>query len=56
MISKEQVLELLKQNIKSENMIRHSLASESIMSALAEHLNEDKVKWAMGGAFARYRC
>lgn len=49
MISRQQAIELLKENIKNENMIKHSLASESIMSALAERLNEDKNKYAMAG-------
>jgi len=49
MISREAALIALKKHIKNENMIKHSLASEAVMRALAERLNEDKEKWGIAG-------
>ena len=46
---RNQALELLKQYVKQDNMIKHSLASEAVMRALAVKLNEDADKWAMAG-------
>jgi len=48
-ISRENSLSLLKQYIKNEKMIAHSLASEAVMSAIAERLGEDKEKWGLAG-------
>jgi putative nucleotidyltransferase with HDIG domain len=42
-------LDFLKENIKNERTIWHSLASEVVMHALALKLNEDPDKWALAG-------
>jgi putative nucleotidyltransferase with HDIG domain len=48
-ITREQALDLLNENIKNPNMIKHCLASEAVLGAIAEHLGEDREKWAMAG-------
>ncbi len=48
-ISRDEALSLLEQNIKNPNMIKHCLASEAVLDALAAHLGEDREKWAMAG-------
>lgn len=48
-MQREQALELLEQYLKSENLINHSLAVESIMIGLAERLGQDKEKFALAG-------
>ncbi|GHT39736.1 phosphohydrolase [Bacteroidia bacterium] len=42
-------LNLLKENVKSEAMLKHSLASEAILKALARELKQDEAKWALAG-------
>ena len=48
-ISREDALLLLKQYIKNERTLWHSLSSEAVLKALAKRLNEDAEKWAMAG-------
>ncbi|MDD4869313.1 MAG: HDIG domain-containing protein [Kiritimatiellae bacterium] len=45
----EQAMELLRKHIKNENMIKHCLASEAVMTALADKLGQDREKWALAG-------
>jgi len=48
-ITREQALSLLREHIKSENLIKHSLASEAVMRAVARRLGEDEEKWGLSG-------
>ena len=48
-MKREEALTLLKEYIKNERTIWHSLASEAVMKALAIRLGEDSEKWAMAG-------
>ena len=48
-INHKEALKILKENIKNENLIKHSLAVEAGMKALAEYFKEDKEKWALAG-------
>ena len=48
-MSREQAIDLLKKYIKNENMLKHSYASEAVLRALAQKLNENEDKWAMAG-------
>ena len=41
--------ELLQLHIKSEAMIKHSIASEAVMMALAYHFGEDEQMWGLAG-------
>lgn len=42
-------LELLRQNLSNENLIKHCLAVKSIMEGLAERFNENKEQWGTAG-------
>ncbi|WP_233581237.1 HD domain-containing protein [Petrotoga sp. HWH.PT.55.6.1] len=48
-MTKEEALELLKQNLKTDNLFTHSLAVGAIMKELAIHLNKDEQKWEITG-------
>ncbi len=48
-ITREQALELLKEHIQNPNMIKHCLASEAVLRALAKRLGEDEEKWGLAG-------
>lgn len=48
-LAREQALILLHNYVKSERMIAHSLASEAVMRAIADHLGRDKEKWGQAG-------
>lgn len=49
MISREIAVKLLNDNIQNTNMIRHCLASEAVLRALAERLGEDRDEWGLAG-------
>ncbi len=48
-ITREQALDLVNEYIKNPNMIKHCLASEAVMGALAERLGQDREKWGLAG-------
>ncbi|MFH0987592.1 MAG: HDIG domain-containing metalloprotein [Patescibacteria group bacterium] len=48
-MSREEALKLLQEKIKNKNLIKHSLAVEACMKALASHLKEDKERWGGSG-------
>ncbi len=48
-MQREEAIALLKQYVKNEKMIAHCLASEAVLRALAERLNEDADKWGIAG-------
>ncbi len=48
-MKREQGLELLNQNISNQNLIKHCLAVEAIMRALAQNFGEDQEKWGLAG-------
>ncbi len=48
-IDRPAALELLHQHLTQPNMIKHCLASEAVMRALAQHLKQDKEQWGLAG-------
>ncbi|MGE4554915.1 MAG: HD domain-containing protein [Candidatus Paceibacterota bacterium] len=48
-MKREEALSLLKEKIKNQNLIKHSLAVEAIMKELAIFFKEDSEKWALAG-------
>lgn len=48
-IDREEALTLLQEQVKTPNMLKHCLASEAVMRALAQHLGEDPEKWGLTG-------
>lgn len=49
LLPRAQALELLLQHVKTPGMIKHSLASEAVMRALAARLGEDPELWGQAG-------
>ncbi len=49
MMNREESLELLKKHLKNKNMIKHSVAVEGEMIALARHFKEDENEWGLAG-------
>lgn len=48
-MNRDEAFEYLKENMKDENLIKHSLAVEAVMRKLAEKLGEDMDKWGLAG-------
>ncbi|MCP6719321.1 MAG: HDIG domain-containing protein [Patescibacteria group bacterium] len=48
-MERNKALNLLKENLKNQNLIKHCLAVEAAMRGLAEHFNEDAEKWGISG-------
>lgn len=48
-MTREEAINLLKEKIKNQNLIKHSLAVAAVMRELAEKFGEDKEKWAIAG-------
>lgn len=49
MISREEAIKLLKENITSENMLKHCFASEAVLRAMANRLNRNENEWGIAG-------
>jgi uncharacterized protein len=49
MITREEAVHLLEENIQSENMRRHCYASEAVMRALARRLGRNEEEWGLAG-------
>ncbi len=49
MISREEAIQLLYENVKAENMRKHCLASEAVLRALAKKLNRNADEWGIAG-------
>lgn len=48
-MERNEYLDLLKQNVLNENLIKHCLAVEAIMKKLGEYFKEDINKWGLAG-------
>ncbi|MBN2135888.1 MAG: HDIG domain-containing protein [Acidobacteria bacterium] len=48
-MEREKAMELIKKNIKNRNMIKHCIAVEGEMIALARHFGEDETLWGLTG-------
>lgn len=48
-MDRSQALNLVKDKIKNENLVKHMLATEAVMRALARELGEDEERWALAG-------
>lgn len=49
MISRERALELLNGHLKNENLLKHCVATEAVMRALAVRFGEDEALWGLAG-------
>src|SRR3989337_2772258 len=48
-MTREEALDSIKANVENENLIKHMLATEAIMRALAGRLGEDEEEWGLTG-------
>jgi putative nucleotidyltransferase with HDIG domain len=48
-MNRDEALSLLQQHLKNKNLVKHSLAVEACMRALAERLNQNAEKWGLAG-------
>jgi len=48
-MTRKEALESIKANVENVNLIKHMLATEAIMRALARHLGEDGEEWGLTG-------
>jgi putative nucleotidyltransferase with HDIG domain len=48
-LNREQILDSIHGNVQDRNMIKHMLATEAIMRALARKLGEDEEEWGITG-------
>ena len=48
-ISRDNALQLLEQYIQNKNLIKHCLATEAVLRALAKRLDENQDKWGLAG-------
>jgi len=46
---REEVLDSIRANVENENMVKHMLATEAIMRALARRFGEDEEEWGLTG-------
>lgn len=49
MITRNEALVFVEANLKNKNLIKHCLASEAVMRALAKHFGEDENVWGLSG-------
>lgn len=49
MITRNEAVDFLKTNLKNKNLIKHCLASEAVLRALAKRFGENEEKWALSG-------
>jgi putative nucleotidyltransferase with HDIG domain len=48
-LDREAALKLVREHVRSENLVNHMSATEAIMAALAERLEGDVDRWALAG-------
>ena len=48
-MNREEAFDSVKANVENENLVKHMLATEAIMRALARRFGEDKEEWGLTG-------
>jgi len=48
-MTRQEALKLVEEKIQTKNLIKHCLAVEAVMRALAKYFNEDPEKWGLAG-------
>jgi len=48
-LTRREVLDSVNENVENKNLVKHMLATEAIMRALARHLGEDEEEWGLTG-------
>jgi len=49
MISREEAVKLLKENVSSDNMLKHSFASEAVLRGIAKKLDKNEDEYGIAG-------
>lgn len=49
MITRDEALQFLNEKVENKNIIKHMLATEVMMKALAKHFSEDEQVWGVAG-------
>lgn len=49
LMEREAALALLREHVKNPNMVKHCLASEAVLRAVARRLGEDEERWGLAG-------
>ena len=48
-MNRDMAYQMVRENVKNKNLIKHMLAVEAVMKELAQHLKEDEDLWALAG-------
>ena len=48
-MQRDEALELVKKHVSNPNLVKHMLATEAVMKALARHLGGDEETWGLAG-------
>lgn len=48
-MNREEALDLVKEHLKNKNLVKHSLAVEACMKAVARRIGQDAEKWGLAG-------
>ena len=48
-MTREDALQLVKERVKNDNLVKHMLAVEAVMKALAQKLSQNQDDWALAG-------
>jgi putative nucleotidyltransferase with HDIG domain len=48
-MNRDEAYRAVTENVKNQNLVRHMLATEAIMRALARKLGEDEAEWGLAG-------
>ena len=48
-MNRKEALDSIRENVENENLVKHMLATEAIMRALARHFGEDEEEWGLTG-------
>ena len=48
-MTRDECIQVVKENCKNRNLFKHMLATEAVMAGLAERLGEDRDEWATAG-------
>ena len=48
-MNREEAINSIEANVENRNLVKHMLATEAIMRALAKHLGEDEEEWGLTG-------
>ena len=48
-MTRNEALALVERNVKNKNLVKHMIAAEVCMRALASHFGEDEHNWGLAG-------